>query len=83
SGRRTERSRLGAPLLRAWAEPFRGGSEAVVLARELSALPKKAVIFCQRLFFAGALDAARLPRPSDRRRDPPPRRGRREVLPGD
>jgi hypothetical protein len=50
--------------------PFRAGAEGFAM---LSALPKKAVIFCQKLFFAGALDSARSPRVSSRRRDPPRR----------
>jgi hypothetical protein len=58
---------------------LRAGADGFV---ELSALPKKAVIFCQKLFFAGALETARSSRVSNRRRDPP-RRGRREFLPGD
>ena len=63
----------------AFGEPLRAEADGVL---ELSALPKKAVTFCQKLFFAGALDSARLSRESNRRRDPP-RRGRREFLPGD
>jgi len=74
------RSDRGAPLRDCgWDEPFREGAADLT---ELSAPPKKAATFCQKLFFAGALDPARSSRWSNRRRDPP-RRWRREFLPVD